>query len=79
MTGTILVITIFSTHHHLNLALVYLVNVHDMLMAEPLNFVEVLRDLEHHTAIRINSQMLRIGQQVMVEIDLFLIHLKLVQ
>ena len=80
LTGTMLVIIIFITHHHLNLALVYLVSVHDMLMAEQLNFVEELRDLEHQRVLRGASQMLMIGLQVvMALIDLFLIHLKLVQ
>ena len=79
MTDIMLVTIVFIMHHHLRPGLTYSVNVHDMLMVELLNFVEALRDHEHHTAIRINSQMLRIGQQVMVGIDLFLIHLKLVQ
>ena len=79
MTDIMLVIIVFIMHLRLRLDLRYLESVHGMQMVELLNFVEVLRDLEHHTAIRINSQMLRIGQQAMVEIDLFLIHLKLVQ
>ena len=79
LTDIMPVIIVFIMHHRLRPGLTYSVNVHDMLMVELLNFVGALRDLEHPTAIRINSQMLRIGQQVMVEIDLFLIHLKLVQ
>ena len=78
MIDTILVIIVFIIHHR-RLGL-DLVSVHDMLMVEPLNFVEELRDLEHQRELREASQMLMIGLQiVMVLIDLFLIHLKLVQ
>ena len=76
-----LVTIVFIIHHLLGLDLV---SVHDMLMAEPLNFAEELRDLEPQGALRGASQMLRSGFQPfktlkiqrIMEIDLFLIHLK---
>ena len=78
MTDTTLVTIVFIIHHLL-LGL-DLVSVHDMLMVEPLNFAEELRDLEHQRELRGASQMLMIGlQSVMVLIDLFQIHLRSVQ
>ena len=82
MTDIILVTIVFIIHHR-RLGL-DLVSVHDMLMVEPLNFVEVLRDLEPRGALRGASQMLISGFQPsktltiqrIMEIDLFLIHLK---
>ena len=54
-----------------------------MLMVEPLNFAEELRDLERLKVIRV-SQMLKNGfqsfkTQNILEIDLSLIHLKSAQ
>ena len=76
MTDTTLVTIVFIIHHHLGLDLV---SVHDMLMVEPLNFVEELRGLEHQRVLRGAFQMLMIDLQIVKVIDLFLIHLKLVQ
>ena len=81
MTDTTLVTIVFIIHHLLGLGLV---SVHDMLMVEPLNFAEELRDLEHRGVLREASQMLRSGFQPfktqkiqrIMEIDLFLIPLK---
>ena len=53
-------------------------SVHDMLMVELLSFVGALRDLELLKVIRV-SQMPISDLQSVLEIDLFPIHLKLVQ
>ena len=74
---------VFIIYHRLKLILVYLVSVHDMLMVEQLKCVGALRDLERLKVIRV-SQMLKNGfqsfkTQNILEIDLFLIHLKSAQ
>ena len=84
MTDIMLVTTVFIIHHLLGLDLV---SVHDMLMVELLNFVEAPRGLEPQGALREASRTLRSGfqpsktqkTQRIMEIDLFLIHLKSVQ
>ena len=85
MTDTTLVTIVFIIHHRRLGS--DLVSVHDMLMVEPLNFAEELRDLEHRGVLRGASQMLRSGFQPfktqkiqrIMEIDLFLIRLKSAQ
>ena len=80
MTDIILAIIVFIMHLRLRLDLRYLGSVHGMQMVELLNFAEVLRGLEHHTAIRIISQMLKSGQKFLkAAIDLCQIILKSVQ